>query len=116
MLDFILTSVIWVLALYGLIEIIKIIIYYFSTTNIKGNGTYIIVAVKNQENSIEFFLRNLLFRVLYGKEDTIKNIIVADLDSDDSTMEILKKLEKDYDCLSVKNWKECKQMLDYIDE
>lgn len=114
--NFILTSIIWVLAIYGLIEIIKTIIYCFSNTSIKGNGTYMIIAVKNQENSIEVFIRNLLFRILYGKEDNIKNIIVADLDSEDATMEILKKLEKDYECISVKSWRECKEIMDKIDE
>ena len=114
--NFILTSIIWILAIYGLIEIIKTILYLFSTTSLKENGTYMIIAVKNQENSIEFFLRNLLFRILYGKEESVKNIIVADLDSEDATMEILKKLEKDYGCISVKNWRECRQMMDNIDE
>ena len=110
--NFILTSIIWILAIYGLIEIIKTIIYLTSTISIKQNGTYMIIAVKNQENTIEYFIRNLLFRILYGKEETIKNIIVADLDSEDATMQILKKLEKDYDCISVKNWRECKQIID----
>ena len=114
--ELIISVIIWTLALYGLFEIIKNIIYIYTYTKLNSKGMYLLLAIKNQEENIEFFLRNLLFRVLYGKEDTIKNIIVADLDSDDSTMEILKKLEKDYDCLSVKNWKECKQMLDYIDE
>lgn len=112
----VLTSIIWILAIYGFIEIVKTIVYYFTTTNIKENGTYMIIAVKNQENNIECFIRNLLFRILYGKEESIKNIIITDLDSQDATMEILKKLEKDYDCISVKEWKECKQILDKIDE
>lgn len=92
MLDFILTALIWTLALYGLFEIIKNIIYICTYTNLKSDGIYVIVAVKNQENQVEGFLRSFLFRILYGKEEYIKDIIVTDLDSKDETKEILNRL------------------------
>lgn len=112
--DFILNAVIWTLALYGLIEIIKTILYICSYTNLKADGIYMIVAVKNQENKIEGFLRSILFRFLYGKEEYIKDLIVADLDSNDHTKVILEKLQKDYECIQVVNWKECKEILDTV--
>ena len=90
----------WTLALYGLLEIIKTIIYICTYTNLKSDGTYLIVAVKNQENKIEFFMRSLLFRFLYGNEDYLKNIIIADLNSTDNTKKILNHLEKDLDVKS----------------
>ena len=114
MLNFIVTATIWTLALYGLIEIIKNILYIFNNANLKSEGLYLIIATKNQENTIENFMRTILFRILYGKEDVINNIIVADLDSSDKTFEILKKLENDYDCITVKQWKECKDLMDKI--
>ena len=114
--DFMLNVIIWTLALYGLFEIIKTIIYVCSYTNLKSDGIYLIVATKNQENRIEVFLRSILFRVLYGKEEYIKDIIVADLDSKDNTVEILNRLQKDYDCIKVVNWRECKDIVDNIDE
>ena len=89
MMDFILTAIVWTLALYGLIEIIKNIIYIFTYTNLKSNGIYIIIGVKNQEEKIEGFLRTTIFRLLYGKEECIKDIIVTDLDSTDGTKEML---------------------------
>lgn len=46
MLDFIFKGIVWVLAIYGLIELIKTIIYTYTYTNLKSNGIYIIVAVK----------------------------------------------------------------------
>ena len=116
MLDFILSFILWTLALYGLFEIIKNIIYIFTYTNLKADGIYLIVAVKNQEEKIEGFLRSILFRFLYGKEEYIKDIIVADLDSKDGTSEILNKIEKDYECVKVTNWRECKEVIDNIDE
>ena len=73
MLDFIFKGIVWVLAIYGLIELIKTIIYTYTYTNLKSNGIYIIVAVKNQANQIEGFIRTTLFRIIYGKEEHIKN-------------------------------------------
>ena len=114
--EFILNTIFWTLALYGLFEIIKTIIYIFTYTKMQSDGIYIIIAVKNQEEKIEGFLRSILFKILYGKEDYLKNVIVADLKSTDKTKEIAKKLSKDYDCLKVLNWRECKDIIDNIDD
>ena len=116
MLDFILHTAFWTLAIYGLIEIIKSIIYISTYTKCKSDGMFLIIATKNQEDKIECFLRSSLFKITYGKEDFIKNIIVADLNSKDKTMEIAKKLSADYGCIKVTNWKECKNIIDSIDE
>ena len=45
--DFIINAVIWILALYGLIEIIKNIIYIYTYTNFNSDGIYVIIATKN---------------------------------------------------------------------
>ena len=116
MVEFIFHTIFWTLALYGLFEIIKNIIYLYTCTNLKSNGIYIVIAVKNQEDKIEGFLRSILFKILYGKEDYLKNIIVADLKSTDKTKEIAKRLSKEYDCLNVLNWKECKDIIDNVDD
>lgn len=116
MFEMILNIAFWTLAIYGLIEIIKNIISISIYTKWKSNGIFLIVATKNQENNIECFLRSILFKITYGKEDYIKNIIVADLNSKDKTMEIAKKLSNDYDFIKVTNWKECKNILDNIDD
>ena len=114
MTNFILNAILWTLALYGLIEIIKNIYYIFTYTNLKPDGIYFIIAVKNQEEKIEGFMRSILFRFLYGKEEQIKDIIVTDLDSKDDTKLILDKLMKDYDCIKVTNWRECREIIDNI--
>ena len=114
--EFILNTIFWTLALYGLFEIIKNIIYISSYTKFKADGIYLIIAVKNQEEKIEGFLRSSLFKILYGKEEYIKNVIVADLKSSDKTKEIAKKLESEYECLKVINWRECKDIIDSVDE
>ena len=114
--NFVLNAILWTFALYGLFELIKQIIYMCTYTNMKADGIYIIIAVKNQEERIEGFLRSTLFKIFYGKEDYLKNIIVADLKSTDKTREIVKKLSKDYECIKLTTWKECKDIMDNIDE
>jgi len=104
---------IWTLAIYGLLEIIKNIIYICTYTNLNSKGTYLMVAVKNQEESIECYLRNLLFRIIYGKEE-VKKILVVDLNSKDNTKKIVENLEKEYDQISLLNWKECKELMENI--
>lgn len=114
--EFILNTIFWTLAIYGFFAIIKNIIDIFTYTNFQSDGIYLIMAVKNQEEKIEGFLRSSLFKILYGKEDYLKNIIVADLKSEDRTKEIAKKMEAEYDCLKVTSWKECKDIIDNVDE
>ena len=114
--EFILNTIFWTLALYGLFEIIKNIIYLSTYTNFKSDGIYLIIAVKNQEEKIEGFLRSTLFKILYGREDYLKNIMVADLKSEDKTKEIAKKLSDEYECLKVISWKECRDIIDNVDE
>ena len=116
MMEFILNTIFWTLAIYGFFEIIKNIIDIFTYTKFQSDGIYLIIAVKNQEEKIEGFLRSSLFKILYGKEEYLKNIIVADLKSTDKTKEIAQKLELEYDCLKVTSWKECKDIIDNVDE
>lgn len=116
MLEFVLNTIFWTLALYGLFEIVKNIIYFSTYTKFQADGIYLIIAVKNQEEKIEGFLRSSLFKVLYGKEDYIKNILVADLKSTDKTKEIAKKLSEENEFIKVISWKECKNLIDNIDE
>ena len=107
--------ILWTLALYGLFEIIKNIIYICTYTNLNSKGIYLLVAVKNQEENIEYFLRNMLFRIVYGKED-IKNITVVDLNSKDNTKKIVENLSNEYEQIKVLSWKECKELMENIKE
>ena len=106
---------VWTLALYGLFEIIKNIIYICTYTKLNSNGMYFIIAVKNQEEKIEYFLRNLIFRIVYGKEE-VKNILVVDLNSKDNTKKIVENLSKEYEQINSLSWKECKELMENIKE
>ena len=116
MLDFILSGIFWVLALYGFFEIIKNIIYTYTYTNLKPDGIYFIIAVKNQEKGIEGFIRSFLFKLIYGKEENVKDVIMVDLNSKDDTKQILEKLGKDYEEIKVSNWHECKEIIDSVEQ
>ena len=107
--------IIWTLAIYGLFEIIKNIIYICTYTNLNSKGTYLMVAVKNQEETIECYLRNLLFRIIYGKEE-VKNILVVDLNSKDNTKKIVETLSNEYEQIKLVNWKDCKELMENIRE
>lgn len=108
--------VVWTLAFYGLFEIIKNIIYICTYTKLKTDGIYFVIAVKNQENCIETFLRNLMFKIIYGKEEIIKNIIIVDLNSTDGTKEIVERLQNEYEQIKMLNLKDCKELLENIKE
>ena len=112
--NFIFQVLLWTCALYGLVEIIKYIIYVIAYSNLKSDGIYLIIAVKNKEDKIEGYLRSILYGTLNGKQKNIKDIIVTDLGSEDKTLQIVNNLKKDYGCIKVSNWKECKETLDNI--
>lgn len=114
--EWIVTVIIWTLAFYGLFEIIKNIINISTCTKLRTEGIYFIIATKNQENNIEGFLRNLMFKIIYGKEEKIKNIIVVDLNSTDKTEAILEKMQQEYEQITILNLKDCKELLESIKE
>ena len=113
--EFIINGIFWVLAIYGLIEIVKTIINSFTSTNLKTDGIYIIIATKDQEERIEGFIRSFLSKLSDETGYMPENVIITDLDSTDKTDEILTKLESEYRNIKVINWKECKELIDGLD-
>lgn len=115
MLNFMVSCIIWICALYGFIDILKMIWNRSIHRRIETNGIYVIVAAKNQEQQIEMFLRSTIFRILYGKEEYLRKIIVTDLNSEDNTKVILEKLSEDYDEIKIVDWEALKKKLDNLD-
>ena len=115
MFNFIMNCLIWIFALYGMIDIAKITWARFIHKRIDSKGIYVIIAAKNQEQQIEIFLRSFIFRILYGKEEQLKSIIVTDLNSKDHTKEILEKFSNDYDEIKIMEWENLKKTLDNLD-
>lgn len=100
MFDFILTSILWFLALYGLIELINFLLNLHKKTNLSFNENSFIITVHNQENNIEFFIRSLLSKLLDNNLN-ISNIIIVDLNSTDNTLNLLNTLTKDFNFIKV---------------
>ena len=111
MLNFILATIFWTLALYGLLEIVKTIMCSLEKKDIDSKNTYLIVTVKNGENNIEGIIRVILSEKRYYNNE---EIIAVDLNSNDSTLEILDKLSKDNDNIKIMSWEKCKNMIDQI--
>ena len=114
MLNFIVNCIIWVLAIYGFIDIVKNLIYINACNKVKTNGIHVIVAVKNEENNIEGFLRSFNFKMIYNSENLIDNIILLDLNSIDSTKHILEKYAIEHSNYTLINWDEFNEIFNPI--
>lgn len=58
---------------------------------------YTVIAVKNREEDIETLIRSEAWRMLCGNEDCrVGDMVVIDLESEDATMPILKRLSREY--------------------
>lgn len=104
--------IIWILAIYGLIEIVINLInsVIFVRSNIKD--MYILIAVKNQEETIEGIIRSIVFKNIYSKnEGLFNNIIIADMGSTDDTLNILKRLTSEYSFLKVIDCKDSNEVI-----
>lgn len=109
MADFILTSTLWILALYGLFEIVKTIIHIHKYPKVSFGETSFIITVHNQENSIEYFLRIFIYKILYYNL-SIPEIIIVDLDSTDNTLNILRAFSNDFYFIKVLTLDEYKSL------
>lgn len=107
--------IIWILAIYGLIEITIVIFNSIILVNKSIEDMYIFLAVKNQEDSIEAIIRSIIFKNIYNKnEDLFNNIIIADMGSTDDTINILKKLTCEYEFLKIIDCKESNDFLKHL--
>lgn len=110
MLDLICNAILWVLAMYGLIEIIKTIYETIKYTKVGLEGTHVIITVKDKEESIEGFMNQVMPRILNDEKSFINNVIIADLNSKDRTKEIISKLN--YNNVKITSWDECKEIIE----
>lgn len=97
MLEVLVYSVIWCFALYGILVMMQEVMRNSTYKKIEEN-VKLIMTVKNVENGIENYVRELSFgRNFYN------NLVIIDLESDDETLCILKELEKENINLKVLN-------------
>ncbi len=108
MLEIIVYGIVWCFAVYGILVMIQEIIrnntYHKVEENIK-----LIMTVKNVEDGIENYVRELSFgRNFYN------NLIVIDLESEDDTICVLKELEKENINMKILNKEEGKKYLENL--
>lgn len=89
MFETIVYGIIWCFALYGIIVMIQEMIRNFTYKNIEEN-VKLILTVKDVENGIENYIRELNF-----SKNFYNNLVVIDLGSNDDTVGILRELEKE---------------------
>ena len=76
-------------AIYGILVMIQDITRYYTYQKVEKN-VKLIMTVKNVENGIENYIRELKF-----SKNFYNNLVVIDLESTDDTLEILRELEKE---------------------
>lgn len=105
MLETVIYGLIWCFAVYGILVMLQEIVRNSTYQKIEEN-VKLIMTVKNVENGIENYIRELNM----GK-NFYNNLVVIDLDSDDDTLCILKELEKENINLKILNSSEGKEYL-----
>ncbi len=100
MLDFMIQLIIWILCIYGLFSVIQDCVNFNTYKKLEENIKFV-MTVKNVENGIEEYIRELTCgRNFYN------NLVVIDMESEDDTMEILHKLEREKFNMKVLNKEE----------
>lgn len=89
MFEAIVYGIIWCFALYGILVMIQEITRNFTYQKIEKN-IKLIMTVKDVENGIENYIRELKF-----SKNFYNNLVVIDMGSSDDTVGILRELEKE---------------------
>ena len=113
--NIIIQSTICFLTIYGAIQIVLNIYDFLCKNQFKDDNIYIIITVKNQQDTIEGIIRAVVWRSLnnyYG--GIVPTIFVIDMGSTDETLQILDKLCKDYEFIEVINKEEYEAILEKI--
>lgn len=118
MLQIIFEVMVCVLAAYGFITLIHEILLSIKHQNrgYRNSRVKLVLIVKNQGEAIEGVLRNVLPRDFIRKLMPGGKLIVLDMDSNDDTMDILRRLERDYECLEVLRKSEKELLFKYFEE
>ena len=102
MLTILIQSLICFFAVYGIIQMGINIYNELYKIPVKKDDIYIIITVKNQQDTIEGIIRSVVWKSLnntYG--GIVPNILVVDLGSTDDTMQVLNRLLTEYDFIQV---------------
>ncbi len=102
--NILLQSVFCFFVVYGVIQMgINIYRELCNVYFVKNEDVYIIITVKNQQDTIEGIIRSIVWKSLNSKRGggIVPNILVVDMGSTDETPEILERLCVEYDFIEV---------------
>ena len=98
----------YVLAIYGLINlVVNLSDLFYKKSYSKDIKIKAVLFVKNCEDVIEGVIRNIFFGDFLRKVMSNGNLTIVDMGSKDKTLDILERMKQDYDTLDV--LKECEK-------
>lgn len=112
MFDFILISLLWIFALYGIFEFIRSIIKIVKFPNLSSANVNLVITVKDQENTIEALLNYIMYNFFYNDfYSNFSKILIVDLGSSDNTLNIIRCYSKDYSFIKALSLEEYKDSI-----
>ena len=107
----------YVLAIYGLINLaVNLSDLLYKRSYSKDIKIKAVLFVKNCEDVIEGVIRNIFFGYFLRKVMSNGTLTVVDMGSTDSTLDILERLEKDYDTVNVLKEYEKEKVFNFFNE
>ncbi|HHW47207.1 MAG TPA: hypothetical protein GXX14_01125 [Clostridiaceae bacterium] len=107
----------YVLAIYGLINlVVNISGLFYKKSYSKDIKIKAVLFVKNCEDVIEGVIRNIFIGDFLRKVMSNRNLTVVDMGSTDRTLDILEIIERDYDAVEVLKESEKEKVFDFFDE
>lgn len=106
-----------ILASYGIISLVhEIFTSIRNKIDYSNSRVKLVLIVKNQGEVIEGVLRNALSRDFLRKLIPEGRLTILDMGSKDDTLDILRKLEADYECIDVLKRNEMDSLFKCFDE
>ena len=103
MLNAVFMTVLCIFAVYGAIKTVFCLYGYF--VRLKSDGKvkrHTVLFFKNNQDEAEIYVRETVF----GRNPFCGDIIAVDMGSDDETLQILRRLEREFDILRVMSMEE----------
>lgn len=92
----------YIFALYGFISAISLITrHFYRSIKFGSSGIRIVLIVKNQGEMIEGVVRSVLSSRMFEGIIREDSLYIVNMESKDSTGEILHRLKRDYDCYNL---------------
>jgi len=107
----------YVLAIYGLINlVVNISDLFYKKSYSKNIKIKAVLFVKNCEDVIEGVIRNIFIGDFLRKIMSSGSLTVVDMGSTDKTLDILQRIERDYDTVDVLKESEKEKVFDFFSE